>query len=187
VFRFERARAVSTISVLVLLLLAGCKNTLVGTVPTTPSASPTPVFLAPTPPLSPPVAASPHSAWNVPSPTAAPLSPSQSPSVPGNNTPALGKNKQCGEASYYADSLAGGATASGQPYQPTALTAAHLSLPLGTKATVTLQNNSAKKVTLVVNDRGPYTPGRILDLSRAAFERLGSTSAGILDVCIYWD
>lgn len=100
---------------------------------------------------------------------------------------ALGKNTQCGEASYYADSLAGGATASGQPYRPTALSAAHLTLPLGTRATVALKGNPSKKVELVVNDRGPYTQGRIIDLSRAAFERLGSTSAGVLDVCIYWD
>jgi len=101
---------------------------------------------------------------------------------------ALGRNKKCGEASYYADSLAGNPTASGEPYSPGKLTAAHLKLPLGTQATVTLKGNESKRVDLKVNDRGPYGDSRrIIDLSRAAFEKLGSTSRGVLDVCMYWN
>jgi len=101
---------------------------------------------------------------------------------------ALGRNKKCGEASYYADSLGGNPTASGEIYSPGKLTAAHLTLPLHTKVTVTLEGNESKRVELKVNDRGPYGDSRrILDLSRAAFEKLGSTSRGVLDICMHWN
>jgi rare lipoprotein A len=87
-----------------------------------------------------------------------------------------------GEASYYGDGLAGHATASGEPYEPRAYTAAHRKLPLGTVLRVTRSDGGAV-VYVRVNDRGPYgSKRRILDLSRAAAERLGMLRAGVLEV-----
>ena len=95
-------------------------------------------------------------------------------------TPAL--SSLDGEASYYSDRLAGHKTASGERYRPSALTAAHRSLPLGTVLRVT-RSDGARTVYVRINDRGPYGSNRrILDLSRAAFERLGSLRAGVLEV-----
>jgi len=79
---------------------------------------------------------------------------------------------ETGIASVYGDRLQGRATASGEPYDRDMLTAAHRTLPLGCRARVTnLKNN--KSVIVRINDRGPHTAGRILDLSRSAAERLG--------------
>jgi rare lipoprotein A len=87
-----------------------------------------------------------------------------------------------GEASYYSDRLAGHKTASGERYRPGALTAAHRDLPLGTVLRVT-RSDGKRSVIVRVNDRGPYgSERRILDLSRAAFERLGRLRAGVLEV-----
>jgi rare lipoprotein A len=87
-----------------------------------------------------------------------------------------------GEASYYSDRLAGHKTASGERYRPLALTAAHRNLPLGTVLRVT-RSDGRRSVIVRINDRGPYgSERRILDLSRAAFERLGTLRAGVLDV-----
>ncbi|MEO6600176.1 MAG: septal ring lytic transglycosylase RlpA family protein [Polyangiaceae bacterium] len=87
-----------------------------------------------------------------------------------------------GEASYYSDRLAGHKTASGERYRPGALTAAHRDLPLGTVLRVT-RSDGQRSVIVRINDRGPYgNERRILDLSRAAFERLGTLRAGVLAV-----
>ncbi len=87
-----------------------------------------------------------------------------------------------GEASYYGDSLSGHKTASGEPYRPTALTAAHRKLPLGTILRVT-RADGTRSVYVRINDRGPYgSSRRILDLSRAAAEQLGMIRAGVLEV-----
>ena len=87
-----------------------------------------------------------------------------------------------GEASYYSDRLAGHKTASGERYRPGALTAAHRSLPLGTVLRVT-RSDGKRTVYVRINDRGPFgSERRILDLSRAAFERLGKLRAGVLEV-----
>ena len=87
-----------------------------------------------------------------------------------------------GSASYYADSLAGRSTASGSPYEPSAFTAAHRSLPFGTVLRVT-RLEGGQTVYVRVTDRGPYGPrGRILDLSRAAAERLGILRAGVAKI-----
>lgn len=89
---------------------------------------------------------------------------------------------QQGSASYYGDSFAGRATASGAPYEPRLFTAAHRSLPFGTVLRVT-RNDGQKSVYVTVTDRGPYGPrGRIVDLSRAAAERLGMLRAGVVKV-----
>jgi len=88
-----------------------------------------------------------------------------------------GMDVQEGEASYYADALHGNKTASGVPYDKDAMTAAHRTLPFGTKVKVTYLK-TGKSVEVVVNDRGPHVKGRIIDLSRAAARVLGLIEDG---------
>jgi rare lipoprotein A len=86
-----------------------------------------------------------------------------------------------GIASYYASSLAGNPTASGVPYDPASLIAAHRDYPFGTRLRVTnLANDRVVEVEVI--DRGPYVDGRIVDLSRAAAERLEFLRAGLAEV-----
>jgi rare lipoprotein A len=85
-----------------------------------------------------------------------------------------------GLASYYHESLAGQSTASGEAYAPESLTAAHRTLPLGTR--IKVSNEDGEFVVVRVNDRGPYHQQRVLDLSRAAFERLAPLGTGVLFV-----
>ena len=82
-----------------------------------------------------------------------------------------------GEASYYGYELAGNRTASGERFNPKALTAAHRNLPMGTKLRVTNQANG-KSVIVRVNDRGPFVKHRILDLSLGAAERIAMVRSG---------
>src|SRR4051812_36002691 len=78
---------------------------------------------------------------------------------------------QKGEGSFYADKFEGKTTASGEIYSHTKLTAAHRTLPFGTRLRVTnIATNET--VEVIVNDRGPFAEGRIIDLSRAAAEKL---------------
>lgn len=87
-----------------------------------------------------------------------------------------------GKASYYADSLAGNATASGEPYDPEKLTAAHRELPFGTRVRVARVDDD-RAVVVRINDRGPFgNKKRIIDVSRAAAEELGMIRAGVVDV-----
>lgn len=72
-------------------------------------------------------------------------------------------------------------TASGQPFDPEGMTAAHRTLPFGTKLTVT-NPRTGKSVDVVVNDRGPFTRGLHLDLSRGAARAIGLTGTGA--VCV---
>lgn len=90
---------------------------------------------------------------------------------------------QKGQASYYHDNLHGNLTASGEPYNRNALTAAHRSLPFGTRIRVTNLDNG-KAVTLTVNDRGPFVKGRVVDVSRRAAEDLGLVQQGIVNVSV---
>lgn len=83
-----------------------------------------------------------------------------------------------GTASYYADSLHGRKTADGSRYNRNALTAAHPSLPFGTRLRVT-NLKTGRVCVVVVNDRGPYAGGRSLDLSRAAAQSLGIVKQGV--------
>lgn len=91
-----------------------------------------------------------------------------------------------GQATYYADSLAGNHTANGERYDPGVLSAAHLSLPFGTRLRVTRTDMRSSPVVCVrVNDRGPYgNPSYILDLSRRAADRLRMIRAGVVPVNI---
>jgi len=82
-----------------------------------------------------------------------------------------------GSASYYHDALEGRPTASGEPYRATELTAAHRSLPFGSRVRVTnLANGSS--VVVRVNDRGPFAANRVIDLSRTAASRIGLLRRG---------
>jgi rare lipoprotein A len=94
-----------------------------------------------------------------------------------------GRDVRKGVASYYHDSLQGNPTASGEPYDRNALTAAHRSLPFGTEILVRNLENG-RTVRVRVNDRGPFVSGRIVDLSRRAAEELGFVRNGVADVAI---
>ncbi len=83
--------------------------------------------------------------------------------------------KKSAHASYYADRFHGRRTASGRRYDKNLLTAAHKSLPFGTKVKVTNEANG-KSVIVEVTDRGPFVRGREIDLSRRAFYTIASSS-----------
>jgi rare lipoprotein A len=87
---------------------------------------------------------------------------------------------QSGMASYY---WQGQMTASGARFNPQALTAAHRSLPFGTKVRVTNKRNG-KSVVVTINDRGPFIRGRIIDLSSAAAGVIGMKGAGVASVTV---
>jgi len=88
------------------------------------------------------------------------------------------KGKSSGVASFY---WQGTKTASGEKFDPKELTAAHPTLPFGTKLRVT-NTNTGRSVTVRVNDRGPYVPGRVVDVSYSAAQELGMVGKGIAPV-----
>lgn len=88
---------------------------------------------------------------------------------------------ETGLASWYADRFHGRPTASGEPYDKAALTCAHRSAPFGARLLVT-DLESGRRVVVTVNDRGPHVAGRVVDLSRAAAERLGMLGRGLVRV-----
>ncbi|GAA1554498.1 hypothetical protein GCM10009678_41880 [Actinomadura kijaniata] len=149
-------------------------------------------------------------AQNVPAPTAAPTSPAAPladaprptptrasrgeeraprlkeirprPSSAAKKKPAKPRTRVVGggscEASYYWE---GQMTASGERFDPSELTAAHKTLPMGSKVRVTNKNNG-RSVTVRINDRGPFVSGRCLDLSKAAMAKVGGTGSGVIPV-----
>ncbi len=86
-----------------------------------------------------------------------------------------------GIVSWYGDKFHGRKTASGKIYDKNELTAAHKTLPFGTKVRVTNIKNG-KSVVVEINDRGPFIKSRVLDLSKAAFSEIGKTSSGVMQV-----
>ncbi len=82
-----------------------------------------------------------------------------------------------GDASYYGNELAGNRTASGEVFNPRALTAAHRTLPLGSEVRVTNPRNG-ESVVVRINDRGPYHGNRVIDLSYAAARDIGLIRSG---------
>jgi rare lipoprotein A len=84
---------------------------------------------------------------------------------------------QVGTASWYGAKFAGRKTSSGAVFNPGKLTAASRTLPFGTRVKVTNLNNS-NSVVVRINDRGPFMPGRIIDLSKAAAAALGMLGSG---------
>lgn len=91
------------------------------------------------------------------------------------------QKEEVGKAGYYADSLHGRKTASGEKYDKNDLTCAHKTLAFGTKVRVTRLDNK-KSVVVRVNDRGPFVEGYVTDLSRAAAEKLDMIKIGITQV-----
>ena len=91
--------------------------------------------------------------------------------------------EQVGDASWYGPAQDGEETASGETFDQNKLTAAHRTLPLGSKAVVTNLENG-KSVEVKINDRGPYAKGRKIDLSRAAARQIGMSSRGVARVRI---
>lgn len=88
-----------------------------------------------------------------------------------------------GSASYYADRFNGQRTASGERFSNTDLTAAHRTLPFGSRVRVT-NPRTGESVVVRINDRGPFTRGRLIDLSRAAAQQVGIVRAGHGDVAL---
>lgn len=106
--------------------------------------------------------------------------------LPGPDASALAPQSlyQTGVASWYGRQFHGRLTANGERYNMNALTAAHRSLPFGTQVCVRSLVNG-KEVLVRINDRGPYSGRRIIDLSRAAAERLGMVSLGLKNVSLW--
>lgn len=98
-------------------------------------------------------------------------------SVYNNDTTASGS----GKASWYGGKFHGKLTASGEVYNMNELTAAHKTLPFGTKVKITNKNNG-KSVIVEVNDRGPFIKSRVFDLSKAAFAEIGNINQGIMTI-----
>ncbi|OHU90589.1 MULTISPECIES: septal ring lytic transglycosylase RlpA family protein [Pseudoalteromonas] len=88
---------------------------------------------------------------------------------------------QRGKASFYAMKYQFRKTASGERFNQLAKTAAHRTLPFGSKVRVTNVSNG-KSTIVKVNDRGPFIKGRIIDLSRSAFSDIADTSVGVIEV-----
>ncbi len=89
-----------------------------------------------------------------------------------------------GIASWYGPGFKGNRTASGEKFDPKALTAAHPTLPFGTLVEVSRQDKKKKSVIVMVTDRGPFVAGRSIDLSRAAARRLHMSYLGAVPVKI---
>ena len=89
-----------------------------------------------------------------------------------------------GKASWYGQRYHGRTTASGVRFDMNAMTAAHRSLPFGTRVRVTNLANR-RSVVLTINDRGPYAGGRIIDVSRRAAEILGMVRTGVVRVRVH--
>lgn len=86
-----------------------------------------------------------------------------------------------GRASYYGGRFHGRTTANGEAFDKNALTAAHRTLPFGSKVRVTNLKNK-QSVVVRINDRGPYAKGRIIDLSEQAARKIGMLNAGVVRV-----
>lgn len=100
-----------------------------------------------------------------------------------NFTACAPKITQTGKASYYADKFNGRKTANGEIFQNSKLTAAHKTLPFGTRVKVTNLNNG-KSVKVRINDRGPFVSGRMIDLSKSAASKIDMVNAGVGSVKI---
>jgi rare lipoprotein A len=88
-----------------------------------------------------------------------------------------GKTLQSGQASWYGPGFHGRRTASGESFNTNDLTAAHRTLPFGTRVRV-VNKKTGKSVVVRINDRGPYAHGRVIDLSRASARAIGISGVG---------
>ncbi len=121
-------------------------------------------------PASAPATATPAAAPAAAPAPAAPAAPAAAPAAAA---------AEAGKIAYYGRKFAGRKTASGERFNPNAMTMAHKSLPFGTLVKVTNPKNG-KSVVLRVNDRGPTTPDRVGDVSAAAARKLGMLRAGVI-------
>ncbi len=110
-------------------------------------------------------------------PTKRPVKPTSKSKVPNKG------GGQTGMASYYGPGFHGRKTASGEIFNKNDLTAAHRSLPFGSKVTVT-DLKTGKSVVVRINDRGPFSGGRVIDLSEGAARNLGIINKGVAQVKI---
>ncbi|MGO4526708.1 septal ring lytic transglycosylase RlpA family protein [Microvirga sp. 2MCAF35] len=92
-----------------------------------------------------------------------------------------GKVIQSGRASWYGPGFHGRRTASGETFNTNDLTAAHRTLPFGTKVRV-VNKKTGKSVVVRINDRGPYAHGRVIDLSKASAQAIGLSGVTSVDV-----
>jgi rare lipoprotein A len=113
-------------------------------------------------------------------PTVAPKAAAESSSITTKVT--ASRPIQSGMASYYGTE-SGSQTASGARFIPSAMTAAHRSLPFGTKVLVTNKSNG-RSVVVTINDRGPFVGGRVIDLSTGAAGAIGMLGAGVARVSL---
>lgn len=88
-----------------------------------------------------------------------------------------------GTAAWYGRKFSGRKTASGKRFNPNKMTAAHRTLPFGTRVKVTNMSNE-RSVVVTINDRGPTSTARIIDVSRAAAKKLGFQRAGLTEVTL---
>ena len=121
------------------------------------------------------------SAQSASAPAAAPAKPAESAAPAAASAPAATGDALSGTAAWYGRNFNGRKTASGQRFNAAALTAAHPTLAFGSRVKVTNSKNQ-RSVVVVINDRGPSTPGRIIDVSQAAAQRLGFIRAGTAEV-----
>jgi rare lipoprotein A len=94
---------------------------------------------------------------------------------------AAGEPFQTGRASFYRH---GARTANGERFDPSGMTAAHRTLPFGTRVRV-VEPDSGRDVVVRINDRGPFKGGRVIDLSEGAARAIGMISAGVTEVALY--
>ncbi len=102
-------------------------------------------------------------------------------SIPAESPENLVGTRESGKASYYAMKYQFRTTASGERYNHFSSTAAHRTLPFGTKVRVTNTANN-KSVVVKINDRGPFIDGRVIDLSRSAFDEIADLELGVIKV-----
>lgn len=143
-------------------------------------------------PPAPPGAPTSRAAPPAPLTTPAPVAPSLTDSAPPVDLPGADANLLAGEiprefeqgkASWYGPRFNGRRTASGERYNMHELTAAHRTLPFGTRVRVRSLVNG-KEVEVRITDRGPFSRGRVIDLSRAAAEAIGMLGLGVKDVLL---
>jgi len=104
-----------------------------------------------------------------------------SPAAQAEPAAPAGKVIQSGRASWYGPGFHGRRTASGETFNTNELTAAHRTLPFGTKVRV-VNKKTGKSVVVRINDRGPYAHGRVIDLSKASAQAIGISGVGSVDV-----
>lgn len=101
--------------------------------------------------------------------------------VSAEPAPTSGKPVQSGKASWYGPGFHGKRTASGETFNTNELTAAHRTLPFGTRVKV-VNKKTGRSVVVRINDRGPYAHGRVIDLSRASAQAIGISGVGSVTV-----